>query len=778
MIKQELDPIKYEMFFNRIEQTMYEGKEVIRKLSASVIARDAGEVSQGIYTKDGRLAHMAASILLHGKTISRSINYMLDNDYGSDIGIYEGDQFINNDPFIGGTHRPDQLLIAPLFYQGKHIGWTGNFSHVSEIGAIEPGGMCPSATESCHEGILLPCVKIVEKGKTRRDVFVMMALTGRVSREMEIDTRAKIAGNERIRRRITEIIDEYGIDFFLAAMDTMLEQAELQAIQKIRALRPGIYRNRVFVDHTGQEEKLSIIEVETEVTKNGELKLSAPVISPQRKSFNNTPLAGVESVTISELLIHYFYDIRWNEGVLKPVSIEIPEKSMLNPDRTAAVAFGLLGVAFQWEHCLNDVLSRAIFVSGNDKDVMASGVNLCCDVVGGIDKFGRQRVSLILDAVAYPGGARCDMDGINSSAFFCNPWSEAPDIESTEMDLPVLALGRYLVPDTGGFGKFRGGNAVEGVYLTHGSHMGHAGWGTGGKAHGTQGLFGGYPGTLCRMIISRNSQVPELIAQMAPLPHSGSDLIAGVSGGVLEFLPSTTPFVPLHERDIISTIQWGAPGLGDPLEREPAMIVKDLMEKHTTLKVAKEIYCVAVDPETFTVDEKKTDLMRAQRRKERLAKGIPAWDYIRKMVEARNNGTIPAQVLSFLEETKEFSERFRQELEAEESMKQPDMNQGENIIVKEELFKLTPHVAVVETNTGKGILCSHCGHYYCDAGDNFKHYSLVYDRDPKEIHGDRLGADKDLMIFREFYCPGCGHMVEVEATPPFLPILNNYELAI
>jgi N-methylhydantoinase B/oxoprolinase/acetone carboxylase alpha subunit len=775
---QEIDPIKYEMFYNRLEQTMTEGKEVTRKLSASVISRDAGEVSQGIYTKDGKLAHMAASILIHCQTISRSIRYMLDNHYEDDIGLYEGDQFINNDPFIGGTHRPDQLMMAPLFHEGKLVGWTGTFSHVAEIGAIDPGGMCARATESYHEGILLPCVKIVEKGKTRRDVFRMMALTGRVSREMEIDTRAKIAGNERIRKRIAEIINEYGIDFFLAALDKMIEEAEQQAVQKVSQLRPGIYRNRVYVDHTGREEKLSIIEVEAAVTKKGELILGAPVVSPQRKAYNNTSLGGVVALTISELLIHFFYDIRWNEGVLKPVRIEgIPERSMLNADRTAAVAYGLIGEASHWELCLTDVMSRAIFTSGNDKDVMASSVLIGGDIVGGIDKFGRRRIGLILDCCAYPGGARCDMDGINSSAFIVNPWGEAPDLEATEMDLPVLTLGRQLMPDTGGFGQFRGGNAVEGVYLTHGSEIGHATYGIGSKAYGAQGLFGGYPGSLGGSMIVRGSKVPELIAQKAPLPHTGSDLLAGMAGGKLEFLPSQKPFEPLQEGDIICFIQWGAPGLGDPIEREPSMIVKDLAEKYTTLRVAKDIYCVAVEPETFKVNEEKTKLMRAGRRKERLSKGIPARDYIKTMVKARKNEKVPARVHDFLEETKAFSERFRRELEAEETLQLPK-NGSNTITVGKELFKLTPYVSVAETNKGKGLTCSRCGHYYCDAGENFKHYSLVYDRDPKEIYGDRFGADKDWMIFREFYCPGCGSMVEVEATPVCTPIFNNYEVEI
>ncbi|MDO8786267.1 MAG: hydantoinase B/oxoprolinase family protein, partial [Syntrophales bacterium] len=159
----QFDPVKYEIIYHRLEQEMFEAKEIVRHLSASTIVREAGEVAEVICIKDGTACLISAGLLVHVASVTRNIKHMIAQKYDEDIGFYDGDQFIGNDCHIGGMHIPDMMLIAPFFYKGKHIGWLGNYTHVPEVGAIEPGGMCASAKEFCHEGIRMPGVKIVEK---------------------------------------------------------------------------------------------------------------------------------------------------------------------------------------------------------------------------------------------------------------------------------------------------------------------------------------------------------------------------------------------------------------------------------------------------------------------------------------------------------------------------------------------------------------------------------------------------------------------------------------
>jgi len=129
-----------------------------------------------------------------------------------------------------------------------------------------------------------------------------------------------------------------------------------------------------------------------------------------------------------------------------------------------------------------------------------------------------------------------------------------------------------------------------------------------------------------------------------------------------------------------------------------------------------------------------------------------------------------------LDETSEFCPAFREEIEAEKRFLERETGPIGKAEVKEVLFELTPYVNVVKEKDGRAIfVCSKCGFAYCDCTDNCKLYCLVYERDPKEIHPERLGPDRDWTVYREFYCPGCGTQVEVEVTPPGTPILNNYD---
>ena len=204
-----VDPLKYEVFYQKIDKVLNEAKEVLRYLSASMITREAGEVQEAFYLPSGEAVHISAGIFMHIMNVTRVIKYMKANRYDADdIGIYDGDQFINNDAYIGGMHCPDTAVVAPLFYAGKLLGYVAAISHTTETGAIEAGGMCPSSRESFHDGIHITAVKLIDRGKMRRDVLNMVLRGVRDTTAVELDIRARIAGNERALRRLLELVDE------------------------------------------------------------------------------------------------------------------------------------------------------------------------------------------------------------------------------------------------------------------------------------------------------------------------------------------------------------------------------------------------------------------------------------------------------------------------------------------------------------------------------------------------------------------------------------------
>ncbi len=661
-VSEKLDPVKYEMFYHRLEQALNESKEIIRTLSGSVITREAGELAEAVFLPNGDIVHLACGILIQFQSVTHAIRYMIANNYGEDIGFYDGDQFINNDAHIGGAHKPDMLVIAPMFYRGEHIGWVGNVTHIPEIGAIEPGGMCPSAQNFYHEGITLPCIKIAERGRLKRDLMHMMIRSVRDPRIIELDTRAKIAGNERAKSKIIEIIDEYGLDFYLAAAKQMVEDAEAYARDKLTTLRPGTYSLRIFNDYPGGGvEQLGVVELALKIKSYGNMVISTPVISPQRNGFNNVAAPGLEGVMFAGLLTQILYGTRWNSGTMKPVSFDVPKGSVLNCDETGAVGYTPIGLGMQTVSCLQGVLSYASFAAGQYEDVMGPGGLINLVFFGGMDQFGRNITGLLTDQHTCGGGGRFPKDGLGSVTYF-NPWTATPDIETEEAGGPMLYLSRLFVADSGGFGQYKGMEAAaattmvsETPFLLLGSI------GMGKRVAAVPGIFGGYPAAVTSMEVVRDTNLNELIEQDAPIPNSGEDLSRAVEGKFVDHHPSMGG-APVKPGDVFRMYFHGGGGLGDPLHRDPQAVVRDIVNGLTSLRAAREIYCIDLDPDTLAVNQAGTEALRNARRQERLSNGIPARQLIKELVARREQRDFSGPALELLDELVAYSPAFREKL--------------------------------------------------------------------------------------------------------------------
>lgn len=779
MAKLKLDPVKYEIFYNKVSHALHEAKETIRSLSASPITRYAGEIAEAVYLPSGDSVVMASGVLCHVNTVSRAIKHMIKDSYAEDVGFNPGDQFINNDAHIGGLHTPDMLIIAPFFSNGKQVGWVGSFTHIPEVGAIEPGGASPSSRNIYHEGILLPCVKIVEEGTIRRDVFQMMLRAVRDPKAIAIDTKAKIAGNIKAMKGLTRIIDEFGLEFYEVAMAKLFEDSKIQAEQRLKVFRSGKFRSRAYSDYSvGFETGLGVSEVCFDVSKKGDVTLSCPVVSPERKGYNNLALPGTEAIMFSALMTQIFHDLRCNGGTFNAFDIDIPGESVLKASETAAIGMGAIGMGLQTMASLNVALSLACYVSGLTDSIIAGNSALTALFFGGVDQFGRKSANTVTDGLAGGTGARLTKDGSDSSLFQPNPWTDNPDMETIEMAGPLLYLSRNHVPNSGGFGKYRGGAAIESIMVIHDSPELVVGTrGQGGLVSVTYGLFGGYPSSVSVVSVSEENDLGRLIAKKKTLPHKIED-IEKIIGGKHEFHFPSSPSKSRKEGTILSFRNWAGGGVGDPIERDPNSIVKDIKNEVATLDVAEKVYAVSIDEKTLKVDEEGTVQLRKERRKERLSQGVKAREYVKLMVNKRKNRDLPQPVLAFLDEIIPFSAGFRQELEFEEEFCNiPENDIPAPIQPEEELFSLTPYLKVLRAEGDqKVIACHECGYVYCEATENYKLYCLIHDRDPKDIQPGLLGPNKEWMIYREFYCPGCGTQIDVEGTPEGTPILHSIEL--
>jgi N-methylhydantoinase B/oxoprolinase/acetone carboxylase alpha subunit/acetone carboxylase gamma subunit len=776
-----LDPVRYEIFYQKLEMIINEGKEVVRYLSTGVITREAGEIQEAIYLPNGEAALISSGILMHIMNVTRVISYMNTNKYDADdIGIYEDDQFINNDAYIGGMHNPDTACIAPIFYEGKLIAYVAAISHTTEIGAIEPGGMSPLATEAIHDGIHLPAVKLVERGKIRRDVLNLILRAVRDPITVELDIRARLAGNERTKKRIKELIDEFGVSFFEEACKKLVDDAEAFARERIKALRPGIYRARAYDENAGIKEQLAVMEIEAEATEAGDLLIRIPVISPQNRSFNNAYLPAVEAAVFYIILVILLYDCRWNSGISRAIKIDyVPEKSRLNASPDASVGYATVGIGEVFADTLTVAISRALYAAGRVEDVMGPSTCANAIIAGGISQYGHMTANILTSTSTPRGaGARVDRDGIDSSVTVYNPWTYISDSESEETLLPIINFTRMHRPDSGGFGKFRGGIGTENVTMIYNSPsmtINHIG--TGKRIPENQGLFGGYPGCSSFFDWMVDTNISEIIENQSEIPYGEKELFNFLKG---EYITGEVCMTSgdriLKTGDIMhSTTCGGGGGLGDPIERDPMLIVRDIENMVATLEIAQKVYAVAIRPETIEIDYEETEKLRGKRRKERLEQGLQGIKYLEKLIQAREK--LPQFILDFFNEIKNFCPSFRDELSKEKEIVAKGLKPLGEVKIVEKIFSLTPYVDIVLDKKGRKLaVCSKCGFVYCEANENFKLHCLIYERDPSNFHSGRLAYDREWCIFREFYCPSCASQTEVEAIVPGTPILNDYEL--
>lgn len=783
MAEVKLDPARLEIFFNKIDQSLNESQEVVRYLSASPIVREAGEALEALYLPDGKAVDIACGILMHFMNVTRGIRYMLANDYAAgDIGIYEGDQFVNNDAYIGGMHCPDTCLIEPLFYEGELLGWVAAITHTSETGGIEPMGMCPSATEAWHDGMIVPLVKLVERGALRRDVMGILLRGTRDPSTYELDMKARMAGNERAKRKLIEVVNEFGADFFKAACRRFVEQGRELFRAKMQELRPGIYSSRAYCDTLGAgNEKLAVIQTDLEITEDGRLTVRCPVISPQQPCFNNAYLPAVEATLMYVLLTALLWDARWNSGPEALITLDIPPGSRLNADPSQSVGYATVGIGLTFSTTLTVALSRAFYAAGKLEETQAGGpgsVNLL--LMGGVNEQGKQCGSLMVSLPhCFGSGGRFSGDGFPNYALY-NPWNQIPDFEGEEVKVPAIHLAFGFLPGSAGVGKYRSSYVVHDIVSIHRSPMMVITTnGTGGRISPGQGIFGGYPGPKTRVTVVTNSDLYERIKRGEAIPQDPSDVdaIKNVNGDFAEYGASVGA-IRAKSGDIVDLFSSGASGgYGDPLDRAPELVLEDYLEGLIGVEDARRQYCVAINSQTGEINYAETEKLREDRRKERLHQGVLGGKFVRALVERRNQRQFPAVVLEFFDELLNFSPTFKEQVATEEQLAKKTWEPLGKVDVSQELFDLSPSLKVVEERAGrKVIICSKCGFAYCDAKEDYKLYALIYERDPEQVYSKHLAPDKEWGVYREFYCPGCGIQLEVEQCPPCMTIIPDVQL--
>ena len=443
------DPVTLAVVEHRLESIAREMTEVMLRTAMSQILNSSRDFSTALLDGDCQLVAQGEGIPVHVSALP--VAGAAVRDYFGDT-ISEGDLFILNDPYFGGSHLPDITIIRPVFHQGRLLFYAVNRAHHSDVGGGTHGGYNPRATEIFQEGIRIPPLKLYDKGVAREDVLQMLSANVRQPENFLGDLNAQIGSVMIAAQRIASLLETYGPDRLLAAVEEILSATERQVRQFISEWPDGVYHGEALVDDDGFDNKL--IPIRAKVTINGDqMAIDLGESSPQVTGFINSAYANTRSLAHAAIMYVAPANVAKNEGSMRPVDIIAPKGLIVNANPPAPVCMST-------NHCAEEIV-EAVFkalAQAVPKEVNAGfSRRLRYAITGQDPRTGRQFIWHFFLARG-GGGATYGYDGWpNVGEINVAGGIRSPSIEVTEERFPFFIRRHELRPNSGGQGQWRGG---------------------------------------------------------------------------------------------------------------------------------------------------------------------------------------------------------------------------------------------------------------------------------------------------------------------------------
>jgi N-methylhydantoinase B len=574
-----VDPVTLEVIRNRFEVIAEEMELTLFKSSHSTIVKEGLDASAALFTADGQTIAQATGIPIHLGALVLAVEAILKKF--PPPRMQPGDLYVVNDPYAGGTHLPDVVVVAPVFHQGQVVALATTMAHHQEIGGKSPGSVPTDATEVYQEGLRIPPLKLAEGGVLNTTLLELWQQNVRIPDIVMGDLRAQIAAGKLAATRLGSLIEAYGLSTVLEAVRQLMDQAEAMMRARIRAIPPGSYTFADYLDNDGIELDKRVTIRATISVQGSDIQVDFTGTSPQTKG----PFNCVPSSTLSAV----YYAVRAitdpetpnNAGVFRPIKVVLPPGTLVNPYPPAPVCARTASVKR-----IADVLLGALVQALPERMPAANSGQLLVLSFGGVDPLsGRRFVTSELGAGGM--GARPTKDGLDAIDTDVTNCMNIP-VEALELDHPLRVVKNRLWDGSGGAGRHRGGLGYEKVFeVVRGEVIvAHR-----GERFFSQpwGLFGGRPAPKSRSFIRRRD-------------------------GRTEAIPSKGMYT-LYPGDQLHVFVSGGGGYGDPRQREPQRVLEDVLDRKVSLTEAREVYGVVIDAATWTIDAART----AQRRAEWLA---------------------------------------------------------------------------------------------------------------------------------------------------------------
>ncbi len=446
-----LDSFRLDILSSALTALTEEIEITLLRSAYSQVVKEAQDASCAIFTAEGRI--VAQPVVIPGHL--GSMKYMLAaclESYPVNT-LSQGDVFITNDPYKGGSHLPDIALFRPVFHAGKVIAFAGCIIHYTDVGGMVPGSNPQRATELYQEGLVLPPMKLHEAGRPNETLRKMIAENVRNPHMFFGDLNAQEAAMLTGERRMIQLVERFGADSLCEAMEMLIDITAQKARAEVSAMRPGNYAFEDFMDHDGINLDRPVgIRVRLEVLKD-KLRFDFTGTDPQVAGPLNAPLSKTWTTVFYCVMCALSNDIAFNDGLTDIVEVYVPEGTVLNPHHPAPVNARSVTV-----NRVADVVLGALALAvperlGAQSCGVPTGVSF-----GGVDPRTGRKFVFYESYCGGMGGTR-DGDGADGVSTGTSNAMNIP-VEAIEIDYPIRIRRYELAPDTGGSGKFRGGLGI------------------------------------------------------------------------------------------------------------------------------------------------------------------------------------------------------------------------------------------------------------------------------------------------------------------------------
>ncbi len=564
------DPATFDVIKNAFAMLCDEMATTLARAAYSPLIRQSLDCATGVLASDGAVIAQGRTSPLHLTTLMTATEAVL-RDYPD---LQDGDVYLVNDPFDGGSHLPDIFLIAPVYHEGQLAFFVGSEAHHADVGGRVAGSNAADSKEIYEEGLRMPAARLISAG--RRDAFVyeLIARNVRLPDQVTGDLEAQVVALDVGKAGIARMIERFGYTTLAENVSLLLDYSEHRAREEIRSWPDGEYTFEDWIDDDGVGGGAIRIAVKTTISGDA-VTIDFAGTGDQVPAAINQPRAVTVSAAMVAVRAAMANEIPHNAGYMRPVTVQVPPGCILGAVPPAAVSARALPAY----RTIDAVLGCFASIVPERMAAASDGGNTLATFAG----VGRDSKSFVWSDIHIGSwGGRRDQDGIDGISSIMIAVANTP-AEIVEREMPIRIRRYELVEDTCGAGRFRGGASVARHYevevpteLSIRSDR---------NLIAPYGLFGGRNGALGR-----------------------NTVIAGTDERVI---PSKTT-ITLNAGDVYCAVQAGGGGWGDPLERDPDAVWNDVYDEKITPEYARREHGVVIRDDA--VDREATEALRARLR--------------------------------------------------------------------------------------------------------------------------------------------------------------------